>query len=368
MNLMVLRPGIRTLGYAGFVSGHSMSIAHGRLEDYRGIGEDNEASEWALHQAFTRCAEAAGGEAPNALAVRAPFGGEEFSGPVLVTDDILERMNLLAPHAPLHQPGIVNLLRAARRIFPRLPIAVVFDTSFFTALPPREHRYAVDAQSLGCGDLRRFGYHGLYHEAACRFASARTDTAGPAQGPFRAISICLEPRPELAAVISGKPVMVTSGVTPLEGLPGERICGEIDPSIVLILSEKLGWGPEQINEALTRRSGVSGVAGRHVRLGRLLESSDPDLQFARDLLRYRILLACGMGVAAMGGLEKIVFSGRYAQSGRSLGPWLISRLGAARDPKAAPAPAWTCFSEPLDRIIADIAWAKITQSKSAAVA
>ena len=91
--------------------------------------------------------------------------------------------------------------------------------------------------------------------------------------PIRAIlSVCLEPRPELAACVGRRPVMVTGGNTPVEGLPGERSCGDLDPSVVLKLAHDTHWGPEEASRILTQESGLRGLAGRVVSLADVLQS------------------------------------------------------------------------------------------------
>ena len=121
-------------------------------------------------------------------------------------------------------------------------------------------------------------------------------------------------------------MVVTGGNTPIEGLPGETTCGDLDPSVVLKLAHDTRWGPEEASRILTCESGLRGLVGRAVSLEELLGSTDDELQLARDLLRHCVLRACGAGIAAMGGLDAIVYSGRYAASGTSLHTWLSQRL------------------------------------------
>ena len=167
----------------------------------------------------------------------------------------------------------------------------------------------------------------------------------------RVLSLCLGPRPELAAVIGSRQLMVTSGATPLEGIPGETVCGELDPSVVLTLREKMEWGPEEINMVLTQESGLLGLVGEPTTIQTLFESDNPDVKEAREIVQYRILQACGAGIAAMGGLDAIVFSGRYAAVGELHGPWLASRLV----PRNQQGISFERFEESLERIVADVA-------------
>ena len=170
----------------------------------------------------------------------------------------------------------------------------------------------------------RFGFQGIFHEAACR------EVAGRVGGhPPRVISLCLEPRPELAACVGGRPVMVTGGNTPVEGLPGERTCGDLDPSVTLKLAHDTPGGLEEANRILTCDSGLRGLVGRDVSLAELLDNSCQDLQLAQEVFVYSVLRACGAGIAALGGLDALVYSGRYAASGTALHAWLAPRLARA---------------------------------------
>jgi acetate kinase len=223
-------------------------------------------------------------------------------------------------------------------------------------MPERECRYALDVNSLGMPNLRRYGYHGLFHEAACAMAMDFAYKEG-SFFPGRCLSICLDTQPEIVAVDGLHPVMVSSGATPLEGLPGQTTAGELDAGIVMKLVQEKKWGPEQINHALTMESGLSGIAGRPVRLDEVLESDDPSLRLARDVFRHRLLLACGSAIAVLGGLDAIIFSGRYASSVHCLGPWLRERLERAYHGRRKFVIHEHTLSQGIDRILADqIRW------------
>jgi acetate kinase len=158
--------------------------------------------------------------------------------------------------------------------------------------------------------------------------------------------------------------MVTSGVTPLEGIPGETTCGELDPGVILALGRTMKWGPEQINEVLTHQSGLRGLVGWPVTLEEVFRSTSDDVKLARQVMEYRILQSCGAAVAAMGGVDVIVFSGRYAGLADILAPLLESRL-KPRGPDRAP-PTSVCFGESIDRIMADTAIAEVRRHEAAA--
>lgn len=348
MNVLVLNPGARLLDFALYSGNGSVPLKKGRVADYRGA----ERCRAALEKAAQACMEGVPAETPDwGWGVRIPFGGTLFTRPVPLDREIIAALETLAPLAPLHLPAIIELLGVLLDEYAAHPAILVFETAFFAALPQREASYALNAELMETRALRRFGHHGLFHQAACAHARRLRKTGNAAAAP-RLLSICLDRQPELAAVIRDRPVMVTGGLTPLEGLPGQTTCGELDPGIVISLSDKMKWGPERIDAVLTRESGLLGLTGERTTLDELLTSERYEGSPGREVMKYRLLLACGAGIAAMGGLSHIVFSGRYAGIGETIGPELISKLTAKK--QTAPEQIqWHCFRSPLERIVAD---------------
>lgn len=352
MDTLVLIPGRRNLRYALLSGEHAGPNLQGSVLDWSTMGEE---------RAMALIRESAKGEGygtlPDVIGVRCINGGEGFKGPALVDEAVLCQLRELVSQAPMHLPGILKLLQTTEKVFPGVPVVLVFETSFFTDLPVRERTYAIPAELFGNAASRRWGFHGLYHRAACTKA-ARTLIDKGLRTTSRILSIFLGPQPELAAVLDLKPVVVTSGTTPLEGLPGETHCGEIDPALVLKLSQDSNFGPECTNNLLTGQSGLSGLAGRSVTLAEVIAADRGELAPIRELFFYRLLLAAGAGVAAMGGIDAITFSGCYASgSAPILGPWIWSRLSASIsvDPGKQ---LWEVCPDSLEQIVAN--WAMVT--------
>lgn len=357
MDVLVLKPGRRTLDYACMRSGQNCPVLSARLHDSHVQPSGSESLCAVLQRVREEIVAAETFPGPDAIAVRVLFGGPIFQGPAVATPEVLRRLESLIPRAPLHLPLVLSLVEGCRKVFPEMPVVLVFETAFFAQLPPREALYGLSAEFQKTAGIRRYGFNGLFHEAACRSvnrARQRKDLGTPA----RILSLCLEPQPEVAAVAGKRPLMVTSGVTPLEGIPGQTTSGEIDPTILLSLVQDLGWGPEQINALLTEQSGLQGLVGKPVTVDTVLRSHDEKHRLAREVLQYRFLLACGAGIAALSGLDALVFSGRYAAAGEVLGPWLLSRLSGVADVRAHKV-SCDCFRESLDWAIADIAAAEV---------
>jgi acetate kinase len=281
------------------------------------------------------------------LTIWTVYGGNDFPSSVLVDEDSLARLRRLGGQAPLSVAKTTALIADAQAAFPGTPVALAFETSFFVDLPTRETTYALPGDT-GMS-VRRWGYHGLFHEAA---TNQLAWSLGAKERPARMLSICLDPTPEMAAVLGRAPQLVTSGSTPVEGLPGERNCGEIDPAIALALAADPSLGPERANILLTQESGFFGMLGRPVTLGEVLTGRQPRIARVREHLLYRICLAAGSSLAALEGLDGVVFSGPYAKYAEVVAAHLLPRLERTLDLSPGTLP-WEICPTPLASIVAE---------------
>jgi len=327
MDILVLKPKTTYVEWTLFAGGRRRAVMAGGAGSCRGEAE--------ARKAMADVALRVEGAEPDTVAVRMPYGGADFTGPVPATDDALARLNRAAVEAPLHLPPAIACARAARERF-NVPVVLCFETAFFADLPERERLYALDSAGAGVGGLRRWGYHGIFHEAACRHA-LRIFRGRKGGGMPRILSVCLEPQPEIASAIGTRAVTVTSGATPLEGLPGRTTCGEIDPSIVLTLAEELKAGPEEVDRILTRESGLAGLVGEPATLDDVFTRGEEKYALAREIMLYRMLLATGSAAAALGGLDAVVFTagvGENAPRIRAAAAAHAAWLGLEIDPEA----------------------------------
>lgn len=293
---------------------------------------------------------------PDAVALYTPWAGLELPLAAPVGDEVLRKLHAAAGRAPLHVPALLSAIEAVAAECPGAPTAVVCGSPFFAAMPAAERAYAVGADLRERLGLERTGHHGLFHLAAGDLASATP-------GAARVLSICMEPCPEAVALDAGRPAMVTGGATPLEGLPGQTTCGEIDPGMILILAQEQKMGPEEIGQHLTRESGLKGLVGRRTDFSELFASRGPELRAAREIFLYRLLQAAGSAMALMGGLDAFVFSGRHFGAGRVIGPCLAEQL---RRLPSAPAPRTLFVEDALDDLVAAKAVAALRESSAAA--
>ena len=342
MNVLSILQNRAILEFALFANGESVPYAAGELKNWMHL--DYGTIPEKMVSVLNRKAKVFKGSLiPDIISLRVPYGGTVFKTPAVLSEKVLEKLDSIKDLAPLHILPLMKLTEALEKYFGKPPIVLVFETAFFTNLPEREYSYAIDAGSIKNIQFRKFGYHGIFHESTVDFSLKKNKSNS------RILSVCLEPTPEVCAIKDGVPVMVTSGATPLEGLPGETTCGDLDPLIILSISESLGWGPEQINSMLSNESGMKGIAGGKISFSEVFKSKAPRTVFAKEIFLYKTLQAFGAGIAAMGGVDIIVFSGRYCDSGKVIKDYMSEKLNIAEKPQQ-----WEYLTGSLLRITADL--------------
>jgi acetate kinase len=244
---------------------------------------------------------------PNAIAHRVVHGGTHFTAPARIDESVCRAIGELAELAPLHNPKALRWIEAARAVCgPTVVQVAAFDTAFFAHLPRVAAEYAVPARLGVEQDVRRYGFHGLAHEAM----SARWAQLHPALAPgARLITLQLGGGCSIAAIARGVPVDTSMGFSPLEGLVMATRCGDIDAAVLPYLQRRLATSAEEIVDQLNRASGLQGVSGSSSSVSDLLADSSPQARFAVDLYCYRARKYIGAYLAVLGGCDGIVFGG-----------------------------------------------------------
>ncbi len=238
-----------------------------------------------------------------AVGHRVVHGGRDFSEPVLIEPEILERLRALNPLAPLHQPHNLQAIDTLGRLRPGLPQVACFDTAFHRTQPAVAQRFALPYE-YGERGIVRYGFHGLSYEYIAQVLPQYDAEA--AKG--RVVVAHLGNGSSMCALRAGRSVATTMGFTALDGLVmGER-CGTIDPGVVLHLLQREGMSVAQVEELLYRRSGLLGMSGISGDMRRLLQSDVPRAREALDVYVYRALRELGSLVAALEGLDAVVFT------------------------------------------------------------
>jgi acetate kinase len=238
-----------------------------------------------------------------AVGHRVVHGGVEYSAPVRVDADTIEQLDRLVPLAPLHQPHNLTPIKILLQRTPSLPQVACFDTAFHHTHPSVAQAFALPPAITERG-VRRYGFHGLSYEY---IASVLPDyDAQAAVG--RIVVLHLGNGASLCALHAGKSIASTMGFTAVDGLPMGTRCGNLDPGVILYLLDELGMDARAIEKLIYEQSGLLGVSGISSDMRTLEASQDPRAQFAIELFVYRIGRELGGLVAALGGLDAMVFT------------------------------------------------------------
>lgn len=241
------------------------------------------------------------------VAHRVVHGGETLAAPCVVDARVEAEIERLAPLAPLHNPAALAGIRACRALLGAgVPQVAVFDTAFFARLPEVAHAYALPRALSAKHGLRRYGFHGIAHQAMWR----RWRALGPelADGG-RVISLQLGAGCSIAAVRDGRAVDTSMGFSPLEGLVMATRAGDVDPGLLLFLQRAEGFMPERLERLLNEESGLLGLSGLSGDMRRLLESDDPAARLALEVYGYRARKYIGAYLAVLGGADAVLFGG-----------------------------------------------------------
>jgi len=235
---------------------------------------------------------------------RVVHGGMDFSTPILIDADVIEKLEALIPLAPLHQPHNITAIRALRKLRPSLPQVACFDTGFHHTNGALATTFALP-RSLTDEGVRRYGFHGLSYEY---IASVLPDYAGSGAGG-RVVVAHLGHGASMCAMLERRSVASTMGFTALDGLMMGTRCGSLDPGVLLFLMKEKSMDFETICDLLYHRSGLLGVSGISDDMRALLASKSETAKEAVDLFVYRINRELGSLTAALGGLDILVFTG-----------------------------------------------------------
>lgn len=302
----------------------------------------------ALDLLFDRVLSMAAPAGIAAVGHRIVHGGIHFTAPTVVTPAVLATLDSLIPLAPLHQPQGVAALRTAIERLPDAVQVACFDTAFHHTCPPEAMRFAIPRPLHDAG-IRRYGFHGLSYESVTSRLPAVTGSLPP-----QAIIAHLGAGASLCAIRDGRSIATTMGFTPLDGLVMATRCGSLDPGVVLHLAAQRGMPVAEIATLLSRESGLLGVSGISGDMRRLLASDDPRAAEAIQLFCYRAVREIGSLVAALGGLDAVIFTagiGEHAAAIRSCITAGLAWLGLTLD-EAANAVHGPRISTPESRIAA----------------
>ena len=245
----------------------------------------------------------------DAVGHRVVHGGEAFASSVLITDDVMKALEDCIPLAPLHNPANITGINACKAVMGNdVPMVGVFDTAFHQTMPAKAFTYAIPYDYYTNDKVRRYGFHGTSH----RYVSARAaELLGKDIKDLKIISCHMGNGSSIAAIKGGECVDTSMGFTPLVGLPMGTRCGDLDSGVLQYLMNKYGYSIDEMLNIPNKKSGVLGVSGVSSDFRDLEQAADQGNERARlalDMFAYWVAKVVGSYVAAMNGVDVIVFT------------------------------------------------------------
>ena len=270
-----------------------------------------------------------------AVGHRVLHGGKEFSESVIIDDAVKAAIRKCIPLGPLHNPANLMGIEACEKVMPTTPQVAVFDTAFHQTMPPKAYMYGVPKKYETELGVRRYGFHGTSH----RYVSKRVcEFLGISPVGQRIIICHLGNGSSLSAVVDGKCVDTSMGLTPLEGLLMGTRCGSCDPAVVQFIANNDGKTVDEVLTMMNKQSGLLGISGISSDMRDIDAAANEgkeDAVLARDMLVYGIKKYIGSYAAAMGGVDMIVFTAGIGENNGALRARVMDGmefLGAKLDP------------------------------------
>ncbi len=270
-----------------------------------------------------------------AVGHRVLHGGSKYSESVLIDDDVLDAIEECIPLGPLHNPANLIGINACTSALPGVPQVAVFDTAFHQTMPDYAYTYPIPYEYAQKHKIRKYGFHGTSH----RYVSKRAyEILG--NDHLKLITCHLGNGSSIAAVKDGKCIDTSMGLTPLDGLEMGTRSGTVDPAVVKFLVDNEGLTVDEVDTILNKKSGVLGVSGISSDFRDVEEAADAGNERAKlalDIFYYRVICTIGSYVAALGGVDAIVFTagvGENSAPGRERTMEGLKYLGVTIDKEA----------------------------------
>jgi len=270
-----------------------------------------------------------------AVGHRVVHAAEKYASSVLIDDDVMAALEECIPLAPLHNPANILGIQAVRKALPDVPMVGVFDTAFHQSMPDRAYIYAIPYELYETRKIRRYGFHGTSH----RYVSLRAaEIIGRDPGDLNFISCHLGNGASVAAVLGGKSVDTSMGLTPLEGLMMGTRSGDIAPAMIGYLCRSLGKSLEQVEHMLNKESGllcISGISSDLRDVEREYARGNDRARLALEVYAYHIRKYIGAYAVALGKVDALIFTGGVGENASLVREWAcqgLEAIGAILDP------------------------------------
>jgi len=298
MNILVLNIGSSSIKYDLFKDDET--LLKGRIERVKSF---EKAIKQVISEIETK------GIHVDAVGHRVVHGGEH-EAPQIITKENIKQFNPLKELAPLHDVPELAGIEICMKLF-SVPQVAVFDTAFHQTIPEKAHTYAIPSELAKKHKIRRYGFHGTSHKYVVHEAAK---FLGKPLEQLKIISCHLGNGCSICAVKHGKSVDTSMGFTPLEGLVMGTRSGDIDPAIIPFLMHKEKLNYRQIEEMFNKKSGLLGICGKTDMRDIHDHLDDPKMKLAQDVFCYRITKYIGAYIAAMNGVDAMVFTGGIGEN------------------------------------------------------
>ena len=263
-----------------------------------------------------------------AVGHRIVHGGEKFASSVVITEEVKKAVEECNDLAPLHNPANLIGVEACEKLMPGTPMVAVFDTAFHQTMPEKAYMYGLPYEYYEKYKVRRYGFHGSSHSYVSKKAA---EVMGKAYDEVKTIVCHLGNGASVSAVLNGKSVDTSMGLTPLEGLVMGTRSGDIDPAIMEFIAQKENLDIEGIMNVLNKKSGVFGLSGEISSdfrdLTGAMAEGDKKAKIALEVFAYRVAKYIGAYAAAMNGVDDIVFTAGIGENVSYVREQVCSYLG-----------------------------------------
>lgn len=262
----------------------------------------------------------------SAVGHRVVHGGEKYSASVIITDEVMKDLEEFSQLAPLHNPPNIIGINACKELMPNTPMVAVFDTAFHQTMPEKAFLYGLPYELYKENHIRKYGFHGTSHKYVSQRAA---EILGEDIKGLKLVTCHLGNGSSVAAVNGGISVDTSMGFTPLEGLLMGTRCGDIDPAIIPYLMDVKGYSYEEVNNIMNKKSGVLGLSGVSSDFRDIEDAAaqgNDRAKLALDVFHYRVKKYIGYFMAAMNGVDAIVFTAGLGENGADTREEIISDM------------------------------------------
>lgn len=248
------------------------------------------------------------------IGVRIAFGGELFKKPTVINAKNMKKLECLIDYSPAYSLFMIRIIKFLKKIFSENRIIAFFETSFFLQLPSEGQLYAIPQEFLQSYQIKRTGFNGIFHEYSAKSYNNE-----------KCISIVLDRHTTVCALESGKPMSISLGMTPLEGIMGRTTSGDVDPGIILQYMQDTHSSVFVIDDLLKNKSGFLGITGYDLTMKEYVSlwGKDEKVNLAFNVYQNHMLKYIGEAITVLMDVESIVFTGCYVQT---LWPVIVSLL------------------------------------------